>query len=145
MEKNIESIRKNAIIEIRSWGGLGPTPGCSSTIITNDKKLYYYHEYYRNSQILIDNNIPQVSLSEGILISDKDYAQVITFIEQEIVGKTFTSHHVFDASFTVRGTYKNNKYNIVNDIDYENKKGLYNKAQELFENIERNINNEKNK
>lgn len=145
MEKNIETVRKNAIIEICSWGGLGPTPGSSSTIITNDKKIYHYHEYYRNSQILIDNNIPLVSLSEGVLISDQDYAQVIAFIEQEIVGKTFTSHHIFDAGFTVRGTYQNQKYNIVNDIDFENKTGLYNKAQELFKNIEGKIKNEKSK
>ncbi len=145
MEKSIDIIRKNAIIEISSWGGLGPTPGCSSTIITNNKKLYYYHEYYRNSQILIDNNIPLVSLSESISISDKDYAKVITFIEQEIVGRTFSSHNIFDASFIVRVTYKNKKYNIVNNIDYETGEGIYNKVQELFKNIEGNIYNETNK
>ena len=59
MQEKLESLRLDKFLEISSWAGLSPTPGSHGIIITKDKKLYYYHKYYRISEKLKDKVKPE--------------------------------------------------------------------------------------
>ena len=65
--------------------------------------------------------------------------QVKKFIEEEIVGKTFEFHRIFDAGYNVRGTYKEKTFNIPNNIGYGEEPGLYNKADNLIKSLKGGI------
>lgn len=134
MQEKLKDLQSNSLLEVSSWWGLH-NPGKSGIIITQDKKIYYYNFYHRMTSFLEKNNIPLESITKGKTITEKEYEKVIKFIEEEIVGKTFTQERIFDVGYTVRGNYKGQPYNIYNNIGYGKELGLYNKAKELIDTI----------
>ena len=134
MQEKLKDLQSNSLLEVSSWWGLH-NPGKSGIIITQDKKIYYYNFYHIMTPFLEKNNIPLESITEVKTITEKEYEKVIKFIEEEIIGKTFTSKRIFDAGYTVKCNYKGQPYNIYNDIEYGDEKGLYNRAKELINTI----------
>ena len=122
MEKEtIEEIRNNMLIEISSWGGLGRTPGTISTIITNDKKIYYYRKYF-----LLKSRENKEELLGGSKISDESFNTIKTYIDEHYINKIFEPIRIFDASYTVRGP----GFCVTNHLDEYNRiKELINKVK----------------
>ena len=98
--------------------------------------MLFIRIYRLKTPFLERNNIPLEYISEGKLLTNEEYKKVLNFIEKEIVGKTFTSQHIFDASFNVSGNYNNHTFNIHNNVGFiNNEEGLYDKAKKLIETI----------
>ena len=133
MEKELNKIRKNSIIEISSWGGLSLTPGTSGTIITKDYYVYRYHQYHRVPTYLEDK-IPLEYLSKPIKLNDKTINNINKFIEENILNKEFEEVFILDASFHLTIKHNNQTITINN---YPNLNSKLNRI------IERGINNEK--
>lgn len=134
MQEKLKKLKNNSLLEVSHWWGLFES-GHSGTIITQDKKLYTYTFYHRLTPFLEDNNIPLEYISKGKQLTKIEYQQIINFIEKEIIGKKFKCMCIRDAGYSVRGTYKGKEFNISNNIDYGEEKGLYNKASELIKSL----------
>ncbi|MGN1370804.1 MAG: hypothetical protein ACI4XM_00780 [Candidatus Coprovivens sp.] len=134
MQEKIEKLKETSILEISNWWGLH-NPGKSGTIISQDKKIYHYTIYYRETPFLKEHNIPLESLSKGRKITEKEYNKIIEFIEKNIIDKEFTSNSIFDAGWNVKGHYNNHEFNIPNNIGFNNEKGLYDITKELLDTI----------
>ncbi len=113
MEEKLEMLRSNSLIELKTWAGLSPTPGVSGVIVTNDKKIYYYHKYNYVSPSLKDMVEPE-GLSEGITINNKRYKKLIKYIEENIIDKTFENRVILDATFHIYVNYDGKKIVINN-------------------------------
>ena len=135
MQEKIKELRNNCLLELANWWGLRES-GNGGTIITKDKKLYTYTFYHRLTPFLERNNIPQEYISKGIALTNNQYNKIIEFIETEIVGKTFTSQPIFDASFNVSGNYNGESFHIHNNKGFGNdEEGLYDKTKKLIETV----------
>lgn len=135
MQEKLNNLKNNSLLEVSQWWGLREA-GKGGIIITQDKYLYSYTFYYRLTPFLERNNIPLEYISDGKLLTNEEYKKVINFIEKEIVGKTFTSQPIFDASFNVSGNYNNHTFSIHNNVGFtNNEEGLYDKAKKLIETI----------
>lgn len=124
-KEKLEEIRNNMLIEVYSWGRFGLTPGSDSTIITNDKKIYFYSKNF----ILKDNENKEELLG-GKEISDESFDLIKTYIEENYINKNFETINVRDSGCTVRGP----GFCIINHFDE------YRKIKELINTI---INNDK--
>ena len=113
MQEKLESLRKNSLVELQTWAGLSPTPGVNGVIVTNDKKIYYYHRYNYIAPSLQHTVTPE-GLSEGIELDDKKYNKLIKYIEKNIIGKSFKDQIIFDASWHVIINYDGKKITINN-------------------------------
>ena len=113
MEEKLELLRKNSLLELQTWAGLSPTPGVSGVIVTNDKKIYYYHRYNYIAPSYQDMVTPE-GLSEGVVLSDNNYNKLIKYIEKNIIGKSFKDQIIFDASWHVFINYYGKKIVINN-------------------------------
>ena len=133
MEKELERIKKNAIIEITTWAGLSLTPGVDGTIITKDYNLYYYHNYHHIAPSLQDKIKPNY-LSKPIKLNDKTINKINNFIEEKILNKTYEYQLIMDVSFHLTIKYNNKTINIENYPELNH---------ELNKIIERGIKNEK--
>ena len=134
MQEKLNSLKETSILEISNWWGLH-NPGTSGTIISQDKKIYHYTIYHRETNFLKENNIPLESISKGRNLTEEEYERVIKFIEENIVGKTFTSQRIFDASWNVRGHYKGQSFNIHNNKGFGEEKGLYDITKDFLNTI----------
>ena len=118
-EEKLLELRNNLFLEITSSSGLAYTPGTSTTIITKDKKIYYYHKYYRIPEKLKDELIPE-DITEGKLITDELYNELDNYIKTIILNldEPLKPHIIFDASFSVRCEDRciNNNTEIYRDI-----------------------------
>lgn len=128
MKEKLNNIKNNSLLEIENWWGLHE-PGKKGIIITQDKKIYNYHWYYKTSPILEENNIPLEFISEGIPMTEEQYQKVIEFIEKEICNKDFPFQKIFDAGWKVSGHYKEKTFNFTNNRE------IYNKTEELIKRI----------
>ena len=133
MEKELERIKKNAIIEITTWAGLSLTPGVDGTIITKDYNLYYYHNYHHIAPSLQDKIKPNY-LSKPIKLNDTTINKINNFIEDKILNKTYEYQLIMDVSFHLTIKYNNKTINIENYPELNH---------ELNKIIERGIKNEK--
>jgi hypothetical protein len=113
MQEKLEELRKNTFVELSSWGGLGPMPGNSGTIITNDNKIYYYHDYFR-VPVDMEDRITKQEISEGKEVDQETINKLKEYIEKNLVGKEFPDQRIFDASFHVTINYNNQKIEIHN-------------------------------
>ena len=84
MKDKLNELRKDLFIEISSWGGLGPMPGNSGTIITKDNKLYRYHEYYRIPEDMQDK-VTKEGLTEGTQLSEETVEKLKNYIEKNLI------------------------------------------------------------
>lgn len=134
MQEKLKDLKNNTLLGISNWWGLH-NPGTSGILVTTDKVLYKYTLYYRETKFLRENKIPLEYISEGIKLTEQEYQMIIEFIENEIIGKTFESASIFDASWTVFGKYKEYHFNIVNNIDFSKKTGLYDRTKELLDKL----------
>lgn len=134
MQEKLNSLKETSILEISNWWGLH-NPGTSGTIISKDKKIYHYTIYYRETNFLKENNIPLETISEGRTLTEEEYKSVINFIEENIIGKTFSSQRIFDAGWNVHCNYKNQVFNIHNNKGFNEEKGLYDITKEFLSTI----------
>lgn len=141
MKKDLEELRKNALIDIYSWGGLGPTPGCSGTIITKDRKIYTYYNFHSLSSEFKNKGIPDSYLGYIKKLTEEEYYKIEEYIEENIINKKYESVIIRDASFHVDGSFKNIKFKLTNAI---NDKGeiIYFDINELIYKIKGEIKNE---
>ena len=113
MQEKLEELRKDLFIELKSWAGLSPMPGNSGTIITNDNKIYYYHDYFR-VPVDMEDKITKQEISEGAEVDQETINKLKEYIEKNLVGKEFPDQMIFDASFNVTINYNNQIINIHN-------------------------------
>lgn len=132
MKEKLEKLRKNTILEVSHSWGLGYPPGTMGTLITDDKKMYVYHMYYRLPKEFQEKNIPQESVVEQKQLNNIEYQKVIKFIEQEILNKNYEYNMIHDVTYHVRGIYNGTSYDVVNNIGAN---GLQKKADKLIAEI----------
>ena len=130
MQEKLESLRLDKFLEISSWAGLSPTPGSQGIIITKDKKIYYYHKYHRIPDSLKDK-IKLEEISEGRLIDEDIYLNLVNYLEEKIIGKDFENINTRDAGVSISGNINNNSFNINNHFDIYNdlKRIIYSKEK----------------
>ncbi len=114
--KELEELRKNRLIEVYSWFGRSPTSGTEGYIITTDQKIYYYHEYFYVAPLL-ENKVTREGITKGKKLDNKKYQKIIKLIEEKILNKKIEYNQVFDAMFHIDGKYKEQKFNIINNLD----------------------------
>ena len=119
MQEKLEKLRLNKFLEIRSWAGLSPMPGTTGIIITNDKKIYYYHKYHHVPENLKDKTKLE-DISEGRIIDEDIYLKLVNYLEENIIGKEFEYIRIMDAGVKISGTLNNNSFNINNHFDIYN-------------------------
>lgn len=136
MKEKLKELEKNMLIELSSWGGLGPFAGISKVIITYDKKIYYYKKYFHlPEQIMKQNDLKPETLSEGNLLSNDQYNIIVNFIEKEIVNKIFEPVMLFDAGYDVYVNYPDCQSRIINSISGTDDKCIYDNAYKLLREI----------
>ena len=130
MQEKLESLRLDKILEISSWAGLSPMPGTEGIIITKDKTLYYYHKYHHVPDSLKDK-IKLEEISEGRLIDEDIYLNLVNYLEEKIIGKDFENINTRDAGVSISGNINNNSFNINNHFDIYNdlKRIIYSKEK----------------
>lgn len=121
----LAEIRKNAIIEVSNWGGLGKYAGSDGIIVTNDKSIYVYQIYYNfvKSKELDKNSIDKQDLTE------EEFSKIIKFIDDEIANKELESTMMCDAGYKVKINYKG----IIKEI--KNNSEIYTKAKEIINSL----------
>lgn len=124
----------NILLQVSSWWGLH-NPGSTSLSVTTDKELIYQHSYYRLSKELEELGVPATKNTVIKKLNDDEFNSVIDFIENNIVGKEYVSQRIFDAGYDVYVIYKGKEYKIYNNIDWQNKTGLYNITKEFMDNL----------
>ena len=128
MQEKLESLRLDKILEISSWAGLSPMPGTTGIIITKDKKIYYYHKYHHVPDSLKDK-IKLEEISEGRLIDEDIYLNLVNYLEEKIIGKDFENINTRDAGVSISGNINNNSFNINNLDIYNDLKRIINSKE----------------
>lgn len=118
MEEKLDRLRLNKFLEISSWAGLSLMPGTEGIIITNDKKIYYYHKYHHMPENLKEK-IGLEDISEGKTINEDTYLKLVNYLEENVIGKTFDNIITRDGGVNVSGNLNNNSFNI-NNLDIYN-------------------------
>ncbi len=110
-DKKLDEIRKNAIIEVSHWGGLGENAGNGGMIVTNDKSIYTYQSYHNFMRLRgkKDNFIDKKDLTE------EEFSKITKFIEDEIANKELESIMMLDSGFKVVTNYKGITKEILNN------------------------------
>ena len=119
-DKKLDEIRKDAIIQVRHWGGLGKNAGHGGMIVTNDKSIYTYQHYRNPIEGKKANSIDKKDLTE------EEFSKITKFIEDEIANKELESVMMLDGGSTVEINYKG----ITKEI--ENNREIYAKAEEIM-------------
>lgn len=133
--EKIEKLEENSILGVSNWSGLY-NPGRAGTVITKDKKIYFYTFYSRSTPFLEENHIPLESMSDGYTLSDLDYDKIMQFIEQEIKNKSYESRPVCDSGNRVFGFYKDEYFQYANSYDSNTSESLYYKVRKLIESFD---------
>lgn len=120
MNEKLDSLRKNALLELSAWGGLGPMPGTSGVIITTDKKLYYYHNYFMVPKSL-EEKVSKEGITDGEEIPEELYQEIISYINN-IKDKEYGVVRMYDAGYNIKGK----DFNIVNQYE------IYHELSELI-------------
>ena len=114
MEENLNEIRNNALIEIKSWNGF-KIPFNESLIVTNNKEVFRYYKYKRESKFLTENNIKMEDLYLVKKLSDDNFKKITKYIEEKIIGKSFEFVLVRDHGSTINVNYLDNVISIKNN------------------------------
>ena len=114
MEENLNEIRNNALIEIKSWNGF-KIPFNESLIVTNNKEVFRYYKYKRESKFLTENNIKMEDLYLVKKLSDDNFKKITKYIEEKIIGKSFEFVLVRDHGSTININYLDSVISIKNN------------------------------
>ena len=114
MEKKLNQIRNDALIEIKSWNGF-KIPFNESIIITNNKEVFRYYKYKRESKFLTENNIKMEDLYLVKKLSDDNFKKITKYIEEKIIGKSFEFVLVRDHGSTINVNYLDSVISIKNN------------------------------
>ena len=114
MEEKLNEIRNDTLIEIKSWNGF-KIPFNESIIITNNKEIFRYYKYKRESKFLIDNNIKMEDLYLVKKLSDDNFKKITKYIEEKIIGKSFEFVLVRDHGSTINVNYLDSVISIKNN------------------------------
>lgn len=114
MEENLNEIRNNALIEIKSWNGF-KIPFNESIIITNNKEVFRYYKYKRESKFLTENNIKMEDLYLVKKLNDDNFKKITKYIEEKIIGKSFEFVLVRDHGSTINVNYLDSVISIKNN------------------------------
>ena len=118
MKEKLDMLRKRRFLELSSWAGLSDMPGTSGLIITDDKMIYRYHNYYFVPEHLKDK-IEKEYISDGELLSEDAYLKLVKYINKKIKGKKFKDYMIFDAGCNIYGKdfHIENYFDIYNDLN----------------------------
>lgn len=114
MEEKLNEIRNDTLIEIKSWNGF-KIPFNESIIITNNKEVFRYYKYKRESKFLTENNIKIEDLYLVKKLSDDNFKKITKYIEEKIIGKSFEFVLVRDHGSTINVNYLDNVISIKNN------------------------------
>ena len=114
MEEKLNEIRNDTLIEIKSWNGFKITFN-ESLIVTNNKEVFRYYKYKRESKYLIDNNIKMEDLYLVKKLSDDNFKKITKYIEEKIIGKSFEFVLVRDHGSTLNVNYLDSVISIKNN------------------------------
>ena len=114
MKEKLNEIRNDTLIEIKSWNGF-KIPFNDSIIITNNKEVFRYYKYKRESKFLTENNIKMEDLYLVKKLSDDNFKKITKYIEEKIIGKSFEFVLVRDHGSTINVNYLDNVISIKNN------------------------------
>ena len=114
MEEKLNEIRNDTLIEIKSWNGF-KIPFNESLIVTNNKEVFRYYKYKRESKFLTENNIKMEDLYLVKKLSDDNFKKITKYIEEKIIGKSFEFVLVRDHGSTINVNYLDSVISIKNN------------------------------
>lgn len=114
MEEKLNEIRNDTLIEIKSWNGF-KIPFNESIIITNNKEVFRYYKYKRESKFLTENNIKMEDLYLVKKLSDDNFKKITKYVEEKIIGKSFEFVLVRDHGSTINVNYLDSVISIKNN------------------------------
>lgn len=114
MEEKLNEIRNDTLIEIKSCNGF-KIPFNESIIITNNKEVFRYYKYKRESKFLTENNIKMEDLYLVKKLSDDNFKKITKYIEEKIIGKSFEFVLVRDHGSTINVNYLDSVISIKNN------------------------------
>ena len=114
MKEKLNEIRNDTLIEIKSWNGF-KIPFNDSIIITNNKEVFRYYKYKRESKFLTENNIKMEDLYLVKKLSDDNFKKITKYIEEKIIGKSFEFVLVRDHGSTINVNYLDSVISIKNN------------------------------
>ncbi len=114
MKEKLNEIRNDTLIEIKSWNGF-KIPFNESIIITNNKEVFRYYKYKRESKFLTENNIKMEDLYLVKKLSDDNFKKITKYIEEKIIGKSFEFVLVRDHGSTINVNYLDSVISIKNN------------------------------
>ena len=114
MKEKLNEIRNDTLIEIKSWNGF-KIPFNESIIITNNKEVFRYYKYKRESKFLTENNIKMEDLYLVKKLSDDNFKKITKYIEEKIIGKSFEFVLVRDHGSTINVNYLDSVIRIKNN------------------------------
>ena len=131
-KENLNKIKENTILATHKWWGLRYA-GYSGIIVTNNQEIYRYQYYHKVPTELQGQNVNYIVKAKEL--NDEEYKTIILFIENEIENKQFTDQMIFDAGFDVIINYKETTKTIKNNTNFENNTGIYDKTENLLNEI----------
>ncbi len=114
MEEKLNEIRNDTLIEIKSCNGF-KIPFNESIIITNNKEVFRYYKYKRESKFLTENNIKMEDLYLVKKLSDDNFKKITKYTEEKIIGKSFEFVLFRDHGSTINVNYLDSVISIKNN------------------------------
>lgn len=116
----INKIKKDYLLEVKSYTTIGKLANNSGTIITTDKKVYNYSIFYNEKEIN-DENINSY-IKEITTLNENEYNKLINFINEEnILNKQFTEIEIEDSGFIISIKLNNQERVIKNCVSFDTK------------------------
>ena len=129
MREEIAKLTKEAVLKVSNWGMLG----FSGYVITNKKELYFYQYYEHMPKGYTEEELNFVIKKKDL--TSEEFTAVTDFIKTEVFGKEFEDKMIFDAGFDVFVCLDGISKNIKNDKGFDDKEGLYDKAEALVKSL----------
>ena len=127
----LNEIRKDMLMELNNWWG-DTYAGYAGIIITYNKEVYQYIYYLEMSDNLKED---KECIRKIKTLNENEFERINIFIEKEIINKQFENKQIYDAGFDVIINYNGVKKAIINNKNFGDDLGIYDKAENLLEEI----------
>ncbi|MBO5138272.1 MAG: hypothetical protein J6B89_01360 [Bacilli bacterium] len=132
--RQIETVKRNYLLEINSWTTIGALANKSGTIITNDKRVYNYTLFYNEEKASKEN--AHSYFEEVYELNPNQYQTFINFINEEnLINQPYEKTDLQQAGFNIYININNNEKIIENCISFDpNNPKIYDKLLLLIRN-----------
>ena len=131
-KEQLNKIKANMVMGISHWWGL-KNPGYSGILVNDNKELYEYQYYFFAPRKLDEINHNHIRKVKDL--NEKEYKNIINFIENEIIDKQFDNKKIFDVGYNLLINYNGINREIINNKGFGGKLKIYDKAEKLLQEL----------